>query len=213
MALDPATNALLHLQDVVLALHERHQVLQAFAHTGHLEHVLLLVQFERHVRRHGIGQPRRLVDAGKRSQHLWRHLLVQLDILVEQVGGRTHQHFHFALGQIQFVIGGGDLRPEILAVFHEAFQPGTLIPFHQHLDRAVGKLQQLQNIGERADLVQILRLGIVDIGAALRHQQYLFVVGHCRIQCLDRLVSPDKQGDHHIGIDNHVAQRQYRHCE
>jgi hypothetical protein len=79
----------------------------------------------------------------------------------------------------------------------------------EDLDGVVRQLQQLQDAGQRADRVDVLVAGVVDLGGALRHQQDLLVVLHRRRQGLDRLLAPDEQRDRHVRVDDHVAQREY----
>ncbi len=80
----------------------------------------------------------------------------------------------------------------------------------QHLDGAVGELEQLQDRGHGADAVQVLQLRIVDVGLLLRDQQDALVGLHGHVERQDRLLAADEQRDHHVRIDHHVAQRQHR---
>ena len=68
--------------------------LLALAH----DFLLLLAELERHVRGHGVCQTASVLDAGQRRQHLGRHLLVELDVLIE-LGD------HGAAHRLDFVIG------------------------------------------------------------------------------------------------------------
>ena len=83
LRLDAAADALLDLQHVHLAFDGDQDVLEALAHVEDLENLLLLGQLERHVRGDGVRQAARLLDAGERGQHLGRHLLVELHVLLE----------------------------------------------------------------------------------------------------------------------------------
>ena len=55
------------------------------------------------------------------------------------------------------------------------------------------------------------RFGIVDVGLLLGDQQDALVGAHGRVERLDRLLAPDEQRNHHVRIDDDVAQRQHRH--
>ena len=96
LRLDAAADALLDLQHVHLALDGDQDVLEALAHVEDLQHLLLLGELERHVRRDGVGQAPGLLDAGERGQHLRRHLLVELHVLLELRDDRARQHVHLA---------------------------------------------------------------------------------------------------------------------
>ncbi len=158
---------------------------------------------------HRVGELRRLVDLRQRDQNLGRHLLVELHILLELGHHRAHQRLglaHLALGLGQDL--GLDL--EEARVVDEALDPGAGIALDQHLDRAVGQLEQLQDAGNRPDAIDVLAAGIVLARILLRHQQDLLVVLHHLLERVDRLLAPDEQRDDHVGEDDDVAQRQHR---
>ena len=94
----------------------------------------------------------------------------------------------------------------------ELFDAGAVDALDQHLDRAVGQLQKLQDGRDRADPVQILALRIVDVGLFLRDQQDALVGLHGEIERDDGFLAADEQRDHHVRINHYVAQRQYRHA-
>jgi hypothetical protein len=50
----------------------------------------------------------------------------------------------------------------------QSFDARAIDTFDQHLDGAVGKLQQLQDSGDRTDAVQVISLRIVDVRLLLR---------------------------------------------
>ena len=95
LPLDAAADALLDLQDVDLGLELRQQVLEALLDLEHLEHLLLLLELERQVRRHRVGEAAGFVDAGERGEDLRRDLLVQLDVLVERGEQRAAHRLDF----------------------------------------------------------------------------------------------------------------------
>ena len=78
----------------------------------------------------------------------------------------------------------------------------------QHLDGAVGELEQLQDGGERADVVDVLEARVIDVRLLLGHQQDLLAGTHRDVQGQDRLLPADEQRDDHVRIDHHVTQRQ-----
>jgi hypothetical protein len=183
-------------------------VLEAGLDVHHLQHALLLVELQRHVRGHGVGQAPRLVDAGERGQHLRRHLLVELDVLVEQ-GTAERIRTSCSRSSDSMVSSRGSMRAENdSSVVAEALDAGPLVALHQDLHRAVRKLQQLQDVGQGANLVEILDRRVVHVGALLGHQQDLLVAGHGPIQRTDGLVASHEERDDHVGVDDHVPQRQ-----
>ena len=96
--------------------------------------------------------------------------------------------------------------------FGELFDAGAVDALDQHLDGAVGELEQLQDGRHRPDAVQILALRVVDVGLLLGDEKNALVRLHRKIERNDRLLPADEQRDHHVRIDHHVAQRQHRHA-
>ena len=70
LLLDAATDALLNLQEVYLSIKQGQHMFDTSWQIGDFENRLLLLDLERHVRGHGVNQPRRLIDACKRGKHL-----------------------------------------------------------------------------------------------------------------------------------------------
>ena len=135
-----------------------------------------------------------LLDAGQCRQHLRRHLLVELDVLLELRDDRAHQHVHLALVvglaiRLQRHIGG------VVVAGLELLDARAVDALDQHLDGAVRQLQQLQDGGDGADAVQVLDLRIIDIGLLLRDQHDALVAVHGDIERLDRFLPAHEQRD------------------
>ena len=92
----------------------------------------------------------------------------------------------------------------------DRFDMRTLCTLNQHLYGTVRQLQHLQDIGDTTDGVKILGFRIILCGRLLGNQQNAFASLHRHFQRLDRLRSPDKQRNHHVRENNHIAQRQQR---
>ena len=80
-----------------------------------------------------------------------------------------------------------------------------LAAFHQHLHRAVGQLEQLQDGSSGAHGVNVGRRGLVLGRVLLGHQKNLLVVLHGVFQRPDRLIAADEQRHDHVGEDHDVA--------
>jgi hypothetical protein len=173
------------------------------------EDLLLRVELERHVGCDRVGEPSRLLDTGERSQDLGRDLAIQLDVLLELRDDRAHEHVHLALVVLLRVAEAAHLRGEEVARV-QRLDDRALGALYEHLDGAVGQLEQLQDRRDRADVVQVLRRGIIDVGLLLREQQDLLVDLHRLLEREDRLLAAHEQRDHHVGIDDDIAQRQHR---
>ena len=107
-------------------------------------------------------------------ENLGRNLLVELDVLLEARHHGARQHVHLAailLAAFGQLLGfGGEAVGQ-----REIAQPRAPDALDEHLDRAVRQLQELQDRRERADLVDVLRARLVDVGLRLRDEQDLAI--------------------------------------
>ncbi len=209
LPLDAATDALLDLQDVDLGLEQTEQVFEPLAHVKNVEHVLLLLELERQVGGNHVGQTPGFIDARDRGQHLGRNLLVELHVLVKlRQHGAAHRLNLMGLGvEVADQLGA---TAEMRLFVPHVQNLRALATLHQHLHRAIGQLQHLQDAGDRADSVEVVGGGLVLGGGLLRHQQDALTGVHRQLERFNRLGSPNKQRDDHVRKDHDVAQRQQR---
>ena len=85
----------------------------------------------------------------------------------------------------------------------------ALLSLDQHLDRAVGKLEQLKNVRQRSNPVDLVGAGFIDLRAFLGDEQDLLVVRHGGVERVDGFLASDEQRDHHVGVDDDIPQREY----
>jgi hypothetical protein len=134
-----------------------------------------------------------IVDAVQRRQDLRRHLLVQLHVLVELRQDRAPERF--GLGRLGGVAVDRIQRAhEVLAGVVDRLDAGAVGAFDQHLDRAVGQLQQLQDVGNTADRVDVFGGGFILGSVLLGHEHDALARFHGGFQCLDGFGRPTKSG-------------------
>lgn len=210
LALDAATDALLDLQDVELALELAEQLLEPLGGVEHLQHLLLLLELERQVGGDGVGEAAGFLDARERAEDFRRDLLVELNVLIELGDDRAPHGLEFvtaALDHRHRAHGGDEQAAKIL----DLVDVRTLHAFDQDLDRAIGQLEHLQDVGDAADRIQILDRGLVLGGGLLGDEQDALARLHGVFQCLDALRAAYEERDDHVREHHHVAQRQQRH--
>ena len=83
LTLDAVADLLLDLQHADLAFHQAEDALEPLGDRIELEQLLLLGDLERQMRGDRVGELGRLLDLVDRDDHLGRHLLVQLDVVLE----------------------------------------------------------------------------------------------------------------------------------
>ncbi len=158
--------------------------------------------------RHRVRQPAGFIDAGQRRQDLWRHFLVQFYVLLELRNDGSHQHVDFALIVPIFFVQDRDIGREMIADI-DAVDRRAFGAFDEDFDGAIGQLQELQDRRQRANVIKVLGLRIVEIGLLLCNQEDFLAGVHGAVQCDDGLLAPDEQRDHHVRIHDNVAQRQH----
>ncbi len=89
---------------------------------------------------------------------------------------------------------------------------GALGAFHQNFDVAVGQLHALHDVGERADLIDFFRLGIVDRGVMLRDQENFLVARQRFFERAHGGFAAHDERVHHLREDDHFPHRHHRHA-
>ena len=209
LPLDAVADALLHLEDADLALHEAVDLFQPLGDGRQLEQLLLVADLERQVLRDGVRELRSLLDLVDRDQDLRRHLLVELDVLLELTDHRAAEGLELGLVLLRIDDRLGLGLEEFLGV-RVARDPRALGALDQHLHGPVRQLEKLEDGRDRADLVDIVHAGIVVARVLLRREQDLLVVAHHVLERAHRFVAPDEQRDDHMRKDDDIAQRQDR---
>ena len=207
LALDAVADALFDLEDADLAFHVAEDLLQPLGHRHRFEQLLLLGDLQRQMRGDRVGELAGIVDLVDRDQHLGRDLLVELDVLLElrDHGARQRLGLLLLAGILRDRLGD---RLEELIVLGKPDDARALAALDQHLDRAVGQLQQLQHRADRADRVDVRGRRIVLGGVLLGDEQDLLVVLHHVFERPHRFFAADKQRHDHVREHDDVAQRQ-----
>ena len=212
LALHFAANAFFQLGNFQFAFDLRQQVFHARADIGQIQQVLTVLQFELQMGGDDVGQAAVVVNIMNAGHDFGGDFFVGFDVLVELSQQGAAQGF--AVFRRAVVFGQHfDLGFEIFAVVVDGHGLGALCAFHQHLDGAVRQLQYLHHACDGADLVQVFGGGVFNARIALRQQEdVLFFFCH-GVQGGNGFAAADKQGQHHMGINHHVAQGQGRQCD
>ena len=212
LLLDARPDLLLDLQDLDLRLHQLVEARQPLRRRVHLEDRLLVGQLELQLPDHRVGQLAGILDGLHRDQDLGRDALVELDVGLE---GRVHlAHQRVQLDRLLGDVGQLlDLDGEEAVGLREAPDGGAPLALDQHLHRAVGQAQQLDDRPDRADREDVLGHRLVGLGLALRAEEDLLVaaLAHRLFERADRLFAPHEQRHHHVREHDDVPQREQRH--
>jgi len=211
LALDAATDALVHIQDVNLVLQLGIQVFQTRLDVGQVQHLLLVFKLERQVGRNGVCQATGVVDAGDRGEDFGRNFLVEFDVLVKLLHHGAAQGLDFAavIGLLGNRVHRGHGGQEMCFAVHNGLDQGALLAFDQDLHGPVGQFEHLQDGGDTTHVEHVFNARFVLGGGLLGHQHDAALSGHGRLQRLDAFGAADKQRDHHVREHHHVAKRQH----
>ena len=209
LTLDAGADPLLDLENGDFALHHAEHLLQALGDGRDLEDRLLVGDLDGEMRSDGVGELGRLVDLGHRGHDLGRDLLVELHVVLELGHHRAGKRLGLDLvaERIRKSLGLG------LVIFVRAgigLHLGPARALDQHLHGAVGQLQELEHVGQGADLVDRIRCRIVIRRIDLGCQKDVTVPLDHLLKRADRLFAADEERHDHVRKDNNVAQRQNR---
>ena len=156
-----------------------------------------------------VGELAVIVDLGDRGDDLGRDLLVELDVILELGEHRARQRL--GLDRVDRIVGDRLGLGRVIALGRQVAPDARARgAFDQHLDGAVGQLEQLQDAGERSGGENRIGRGIVVGGVLLRREQNRLVGLHDLFERADRLLAADEQRHDHVRENDDVAQRQNR---
>ena len=87
---------------------------------------------------------------------------------------------------------------------------GPFEAFDQYFDIAVGQLETLNDVDDRADLENLIRSGVVDRGIVLRRQENLLVGLQSVFQGPDARFPTHHERGHHVREDHNIPDRHHR---
>ena len=99
-----------------------------------------------------------------------------------------------------------DLGTQMTGLGVQLLKPRAVLPFDEHTHGAIGKLEQLQDARDDADVIQIVAIGIVATRIKLGEQEDILVTGHRRFKRGDRLLAANEKRHDHAGKHDDVAQ-------
>ena len=126
-----------------------------------LEDLLLVGDLDRQMGGDGVGELGVVLDLMNDADDFRRNLLVELDVALELVDDRARQRLGFDLAR-RPGRRSPRLRPRNIRCGRHSFDDaGALGAFDQHLHGAIGQLEQLQHVRQRADIVDGIGRGII----------------------------------------------------
>ena len=173
---------------------------------------MLGAQLEVDVGGDGVCQPRGVVDALDAHGELGRDALVELDVVLKRGLDGAHERRELGLLLLGHRLGLDDLcvHPEGPLLLEVLGDLRALLPFHEHLHRAVGQPEHLDDGADGAEDVDAVGLGVVDLGLLLGAQQNSSAPCHGLLERVDRFLPAHKQGHNLVGKDDEFAKWEER---
>jgi hypothetical protein len=94
-------------------------------------------------------------------------------------------------------------RKRFLVVVHR--RPRRVTALDKHLNRAIGQLEQLQDIGDGADLIQIVDTGASSDALRCATSSTCLLSSMACFERFDRTLTTHKKWQHHVGVHHNVA--------
>ena len=173
------------------------------------EKVLLLGDRELKVRPDGVRQLARVVDTDRGDHRFVVEILTLLDIVLERRRDTAVERLClFRRDRARGIhLYGGAVEAFLL---RDGMQARSLDTLDQDLDIAVRQFEALDDRDDRADLVDLVRCGVVHRRVVLRREKnFLFRVERF-LQSQDARFPPHHEGGHHVGKDDDVPDGHHR---
>jgi len=206
--LDAAADVLLDLEYLGLFGQQQAQLLQPLLRVQRLQKLLLGLDAQRgQVPGDVVGQRAGVFEVQQRDHDLGGDALARGRDLLELGRDRAHQR----LGFERLDRGGRQpLQPDAVARlgFEPLGDPDALLAFQHDAHGPVGDFEYLDDLGDDANLVQVVRLGVLGGDLLLRGQQDVLTAGHRLVQCPHGLLAPDEEREDDAGEVDVVADGQ-----
>ena len=176
---------------------------QALGGIENLQQFLLLFNRKLQVGGDDVGQLGRIFHAHGRNHGLVVQGLAELHVLLEEGSDALHAGFERR-------VGFGGVAGDANRGLHEAFGVddlqdfAALNAFDQNFDIAVGQLQALHDVDDRADLVDFVGFGFIDGGVVLGGQENFLVRRQRLFQGAHARFAAHHERRHHEREDDHV---------
>ena len=198
----------LDLQHAHFALHQAVDLLQARAYVQRLKKLLLLIHLNAEMSCDEVCQFFWFLGFAHSGQSFFWDVLTHFGIALEFVADGAQERFDRSLIAQLFVqrLGTGFKKLRVVKIARYA-DPRD--PFDKHFYCPIGKLEELQHIGQHAHLVNAVCIRVILARINLRREQDLLAVIHNLFQRANRFFTAHKKRHDHVGENHNVAQRQY----
>ena len=197
------------LQNLELAVQDRRDLAQPLLDVHELEQPLLLLGLDAHRRGDQVAERARVLDVRGGELQLLRQVRDERDHAREEVLDVARQRLDLARLH-EDVREPGELGGEIRLLLHGPLEVDALRPLDEDPQRSVGHADQLVDDRSRADRVEIVEAGRLDVLVLHRDECEQPLSGDDVVDQLDRTLLPDRERRHRLGEDDRLLERQHR---
>ena len=209
LLLDAALDALVDLELVHLGLEDGDDAVEALQRREDLEQVLLLLDGQHQVGGDRVGQLAGVLDPHRRQHRVVVQVVRELHVLLEEADHLGHHRLD-AAGRLGLARDQLHHHLEEALLLLELEGAAAVEAFDEHLHVAVGQLQALDDVADRAERVDLVGGRVVAGGVVLGREEDPLALDERVLERLDRAGPPDHERDHHVREDHHVPQRDHR---
>ena len=209
LLLDALLDLVLQLGELLLADEDLEQLARPGQQPRRLEQRLTVLVREFHVRADEVDDPALRVDVLDGEGRLLGHRGRDVDDIERHVADRVHEGFEFDALQVgRRVAQGDDTRLEVGFRRDVLRDLDLLQTVQDHRQVAVRHLKDLDDPRGGADLVHVVRRGVLDLALALQHGTQDAPLGIYGPHERDALVASHRDGRDCPGEEHRRAQRQ-----
>ena len=202
LGLDFGLDLALQLEDLDLLGEEVRDELQPLGDVDRLEQLLALLGGHVGAVRHHVGEQPWLGDVARGDRRLRRNRRPAGDVLLDLGLDRAHERLDLDPART-FVGELGDACLEVGLGLGEAVHAQARLALDDCANRAVLELDDLGDLGQRADRVELGGVGdVLLLGLALGDECDWSAIGDRGIERCDALVATHLQRDDHLGEDD-----------
>ena len=208
LALDARVDVAVDIKLFELDFEDVADAVEALDGIDGLEQILFFVDGELQIGGDRVGKAGRVVTARRSDHSVVIQTLRELDELFVKAGDLLHGLVDLR-GRLDAGVQQTDGGAEEAFFGSDGKGAGPLDALDQNFDIAIGELDALHDVRQRADGVDFLGLGVVNGSVVLCGQKNLFVAGKSLFESADAGFAANDEGRHLLRKDDHVAHRHH----
>ena len=203
LSLHPRLDGAVHVQLFDLDVQHVADTAQAFGGIEDFQQFLLFFDGKLQVRRDGVRQFGRILHAHRRDHGFVVERLAKLHVLLKQGSDPLHAGFNLRIGLCR-VACHSHRNLHVAIGFTDLKNLATLDAFNQYFNIPVRQFETLNDVDNRAHLINLVGLGFVHTGIVLSGKEDLFVCRQRLFQRMHARFPAHHKRSHHVGEDDHI---------